>query len=98
MFQVQFTELCTIIPSHFAVMPGLHEGTRALRLVDPIVSQEVGLFWGEGEVVMPMARAFVQIVRDLNKSGELRRRLMGERAPARLEPRRAASPQRKIRA
>jgi DNA-binding transcriptional LysR family regulator len=98
MFQVQFTELCTIIPSHFAVMPGLHEGTRALRLVDPIVSQEVGLFWGEGEVVMPMARAFVQIVRDLNKSGELRRRLMGERAPTRLEPRRAASPPRKIRA
>jgi hypothetical protein len=24
MFQVQFTELCTIIPSHFKHMPGLH--------------------------------------------------------------------------
>ncbi len=30
MFQVQFTELCTIIPSHFAHAPGLHRGTRAL--------------------------------------------------------------------
>jgi hypothetical protein len=98
MFQVQFTELCTIIPSHFAFMPGLHEGTRALPLVDPIVSQEVGLLWGEGEVVMPMARAFVQIVRDLNKSGELRRRLMGDQTPAGLERRRTAVAQRKIRA
>ncbi len=82
MFQVQFTELCTIIPSHFAAMPGLHQGTRALPLVDPVVSQEVGLFWGEGEVVMPMARAFISIVRSLNNSGELRRLMAGDRAAA----------------
>jgi DNA-binding transcriptional LysR family regulator len=80
MFQVQFTELCTIIPSHFAVMPGLHHGTRALALIDPVVSQEVGLFWAEGEVVMPMARALVSIVHNLNKSGELRAQLAGGRA------------------
>ena len=98
MFQVQFTELCTIIPSHFAVMPGLHEGTRALTLVDPIVNREVGLFWGEGEVVMPMARAFVMIVRDLNKSGELRRRLMGDEVAAVPERHGTASPRRKVRA
>ncbi len=78
MFQVQFTELCTIIPSHFVHAPGLHEGTRALRLVDPIVSQEVGLFWAEGEIVFPMAKAFVSIVQQLNKSGELRKRLAGD--------------------
>jgi DNA-binding transcriptional LysR family regulator len=77
MFQVQFTELCTIIPSHFAHAPGLHRGTRALRLVDPIVTQEVGLFWAEGEIVLPMANAFVSIVQKLNKSGELRKRLEG---------------------
>ena len=98
MFQVQFTELCTIIPSHFAVMPGLHEGTRALSLVDPVVSREVGLYWGESEVVMPMARAFVEIGRDLNKSGELRRRLMGNQLTASSEqPGRASAP-RKVRA
>lgn len=75
MFQVQFTELCTIIPSHFTRMPGLQPGTKALDLVDPVVSQEVGLFWAEGETVMPMASALVGIVKSLNKSGELRRRL-----------------------
>jgi len=78
MFQVQFTELCTIIPSHFLHAPGLHRGTRALPLVDPIVSQEVGLFWAEGEIVLPMASAFVSIVQKLNKSGELRKRLEGD--------------------
>ncbi|HET7190567.1 MAG TPA: LysR substrate-binding domain-containing protein [Pseudolabrys sp.] len=75
MFQVQFTELCTIIPSHFVHAPGLHRGTLALPLVEPIVSQEVGLFWTEGEIVLPMANAFISIVRKLNKSGELRKRL-----------------------
>jgi DNA-binding transcriptional LysR family regulator len=80
MFQVQFTDLCTIIPSHFAHGPGLHRGTRALPLVDPVVSQEVGLFWAEGEIVLPMANAFVSIVQKLNKSGELRKRLEGEHA------------------
>ncbi|MBI3436480.1 MAG: hypothetical protein HY056_15620 [Proteobacteria bacterium] len=75
MFQVQFTELCTIIPSHFTRMPGLQPGTRALDLVDPVVSQEVALYWAEGETVMPMASALVAIVKSLNKSGELRRRL-----------------------
>ncbi len=80
MFQVQFTELCTIIPSHFAHAPGLHRGTRALSLVDPVVSQNVGLFWAEGEIVLPMTNAFVSIVQKLNKSGELRGRLAGDHA------------------
>jgi len=81
MFQVQFTELCTIIPSHFKHMPGLHRGTRALDLLDPVVSQEVGLFWAEGETMMPMARALVGVVKALNKSGGLKAHL-GEPAPA----------------
>lgn len=75
MFQVQFTELCTVIPQHFSSMPGLHRGTRALDLVDPVTSQEVGLFWAEGETILPMAGTMVAIVKGLNKSGELRRRL-----------------------
>ena len=37
MFQVQFGGLCTIIPEHFTRMPGLHPGTKALDLVDPVV-------------------------------------------------------------
>jgi DNA-binding transcriptional LysR family regulator len=80
MFQVQFTELCTIIPSHFAHVPGLHRGTRAIPLVNPTVSQEVGLFWTEGEIVLPMAGAFISAVRTMNKSGELRKRIEGDHA------------------
>ena len=80
MFQVQFSELCTIIPQHFTRMPGLHAGTRALELVDPVMSQEVGLFWAEGETMLPMASTMVGIVKSLNKSGELRHQLYGEPA------------------
>ncbi|WP_245479448.1 LysR family transcriptional regulator [Hansschlegelia zhihuaiae] len=75
MFQVQFAGLCTIIPSHFTVMPGLHKGTRALRLVDPIVSQDVCLFWAEGEIMTPMAATLVAAVKKLNKLGGLDARL-----------------------
>lgn len=77
MFQVQFTELCTVIPSHFTRMPGLHPGTKALTLVEPEVSQEVGLFWAEGETVMPMASVMVAIAKEFEKTGDLRR-LLGE--------------------
>jgi DNA-binding transcriptional LysR family regulator len=49
MFHAQFGELMTIIPGHFTRMPGLHPGTKALDLVDPVVSQEVGLVWTAGE-------------------------------------------------
>jgi DNA-binding transcriptional LysR family regulator len=82
MFQAQCTELCTIIPSHFAHMPGLFKGTRALPLVDPVVSQEVGLFWAEGEIVLPMANAFVTILKDFNKSGALQKQMEEDVAPS----------------
>jgi len=78
MFQTQCTELCTVIPSHFAHVPGLFKGTRALPLVEPDVSQEVGLFWAEGEIVLPMASAFVSILKEFNKSGELQRRIVDD--------------------
>ena len=84
MFQTQFTELCTIIPSHFAHLPGLFKNTRALPLVEPIVSQEVGLFWTEGEIVLPMANAFVSILKSFNKSGELQRRIEKDPVPLSL--------------
>jgi hypothetical protein len=52
-----------------------------LPLVEPVVSQEVGLFWTDGEIVLPMANAFVSLMRKLDKSGELRRRLEGDHRP-----------------
>jgi DNA-binding transcriptional LysR family regulator len=75
MFQVQFGELCTIIPAHFRHMPGLHEGTKCIDLVEPSVSQKVGLVWADGEPMMPMAGAMVTTVQKLQKSGEMKRRL-----------------------
>jgi len=58
----------------------LHEGTRLLELVEPVVAHEVGLLWGEGDVMMPMANAFVKVVRGMIKSKELAKRLMPELA------------------
>ena len=87
MFQTQFTELCTIIPEHFTVMPGLYKGTRALSLVEPVLAQKVGLFWAEGETVMPMTAAIVGIVQEFNKTGELRLRL-GDTAAIETKPQR----------
>ncbi|MGA0534112.1 LysR family transcriptional regulator [Hansschlegelia sp. KR7-227] len=94
MFQVQFADLCTIIPSHFTIMPGLHRGTRALRLVEPIVSQDVCLFWAEGEIMTPMAATLVAAVKKMNKLGgldarlsDVARPLAAESAPAEPEQR-----------
>lgn len=82
MFQVQFGALCTIIPEHFTRMPGLHRGTKALPIVDPIVSQDVGLFWAEGELMTPIANILVAAVKDLNKRGGLDLILNGIRPEA----------------
>jgi DNA-binding transcriptional LysR family regulator len=71
MFQVQHAGLCTIIPSHFATLPG----TRALDLVDPVATQEIALFWAEGEAVLPMVKALVSIIKQMTASGELARQL-----------------------
>jgi DNA-binding transcriptional LysR family regulator len=71
MFQVQFANLVTVVPRHFACMPGLHPGTRMIELVEPAVSQQVGLVWAEGEPTMPMAGALVALMTKLQKTGEL---------------------------
>ncbi|ACL62490.1 LysR family transcriptional regulator [Methylobacterium nodulans] len=76
MFQVQFGGLCTIIPEHFTLMPGLHRGTKALQLIDPVVSREVGLLWAEDEVMTPLANLLVSAMKDLNKRGGLETILM----------------------
>jgi DNA-binding transcriptional LysR family regulator len=75
MFQVQFTELCTVIPSHFARLPGLHPGTRALELIEPVLSRQVGLFWAEADTIVPMAGVMVSIIKNLNKTQDLKRLL-----------------------
>jgi DNA-binding transcriptional LysR family regulator len=75
MFQVQFAELCTIVPTHFARRPGPLPGTRALKLIEPVRNREVGLFWVEADTIMPMAGVMVAIIRALEASQELKRLL-----------------------
>jgi len=98
MFQVQYTELCTIIPSHFTKMPGLHAGTRALDLVDPVASQDVAIFWAEGETTMPMAKALIKIIRQMNKSGELAAKLSDDCEQSSAQPvvRGRSEPQKRV--
>lgn len=74
-FHVMFAELVTVIPSHFVRMPGEFPGVRALDLVEPEITQPVGLVWSPTEPIMPMASVMVSIVRDLKKSGRLEERL-----------------------
>ena len=71
MFQTQYTELCTIIPSHFTRMPGLHVGTKAILLKDPIVKKSIGLFWVKTETEMPITRITEEVGRSLVKNQEL---------------------------
>ncbi|MFQ5467833.1 MAG: LysR substrate-binding domain-containing protein [Kiloniellaceae bacterium] len=75
MFHVMSGALMTVIPSHFALVPGTFPGTRALDLVDPVISSQVGLIWAEGTPTMPMAEVMVSVVQELQKSGELQRKL-----------------------
>ncbi|WP_336492025.1 LysR family transcriptional regulator [Methylobacterium nigriterrae] len=70
-FQVQFGGLCTIIPAHFTRVPGLPRGTKALQLINPVVSRQVGLLWAEGGAMTPLASLLVRAVKDLNKRGGL---------------------------
>lgn len=71
MFQTQFTELCTVIPTHYSRMPGLHSGTKALLLKDPIVKKSVGLFWVHTETIMPMTKIAEEVGKALVQSNDL---------------------------
>lgn len=74
-FHVMFAELVTVIPKHFIRMPGEFPGVRALDLVEPEITQQVGLVWSPSEPIMPMASVMVSIVKELKKSGMLESRL-----------------------
>lgn len=76
-FHVMFANLVTIVPSHFARLPGSLPGTKAIELVDPKISREVGLVWSPNEPMMPMAKMMIAIVKELQASGEMERRLGG---------------------
>jgi DNA-binding transcriptional LysR family regulator len=73
MFQTQFTELCTIIPSHYTRMPGLHSGTKALLLKDPVIRKGIGLFWLKTETQIPITKITEEVGRSLAENNELQK-------------------------
>lgn len=74
-FHVMYAGLVTVVPRHFVRMPGPFPGVRAVDLIEPEISQEVGLVWLPSEPIMPMARVMISIGKELMKSGELDQRL-----------------------
>lgn len=74
-FHVMYAGLVTVIPKHFIRMPGQFPGVRAIDLIEPEISQEVGLVWSPSEPIMPMASVMISIVKELKKSGVLEQRL-----------------------
>ena len=70
-YHVMFAGLVTVIPQNFLLMSGKFSGVRAIKLVEPEVSQQVGLVWSSTEPMMPMARAMVSIIKELKASGKL---------------------------
>ena len=84
MFQTQFTELCTVIPSHFTRMPGLHTGTKAILLKDPIIRKGIGLFWVKTETTIPITKITEEVGRALAENGELQNFLYRKSSPKSL--------------
>ena len=74
-FHVMFAGLVTVIPKHFVRMPGQFPGARTVDLIEPEISQEVGLVWSPSEPMMPMANVMISIVKELRELGELKKRL-----------------------
>ena len=70
-YHVMFAGLVTVIPENFLMMSEKFSGVRVIKLVEPEVSQKVGLVWSSTEPMLPMARAMVSIIKELKASGEL---------------------------
>jgi len=79
-FHVMSAGLVTIVPSHFAKVPGSLPGTRAIELLTPKISREVGLIWSPNEPMMPMAKMMVGIAQELQSTAELEQRIGREAA------------------
>jgi len=57
-FHVMSGDLATIVPKRFNELPG----TRAKQLVNPTVTQNLGLVWVSGNPILPMARALIELM------------------------------------
>lgn len=74
-FHVMYAGLVTVVPSHFARLPGGMVGTKAIELTDPEISRDVGLVWSPNEPTLPMARVMAGIAQELAQNGDIEKRL-----------------------
>jgi DNA-binding transcriptional LysR family regulator len=74
-FHVMQGGLATVIPEHFAHVIGAFPGTRVVSLVEPEVVRQVGLIWVEGDPMLPMAHAVLNLLQPAAASGELEKLL-----------------------
>lgn len=72
-FHVAAAKLATIIPSHFMEMLSNCPGTRRVALEDPVVKETVGLVWVEGDPMMPMAKAVIDVLGEAIDNGGIER-------------------------
>ena len=70
-YHVMFAGLVTVVPENFLMMSERFSDVKVIKLVEPEVSQKVGLVWSSTEPMLPMARAMVSIIKELKASGEL---------------------------
>ena len=61
-FHVMKGDLATVIPSHFMEVSGGFPGTRRKLLKEPVVSQNIGLIWVQGDPMLPMAKAVIDVM------------------------------------
>ena len=69
-FHVMQGDMATVIPADFTHANKAFPGTREIPLVEPAVSKKVGLVWEQGNPMLPMTKAFVELLTDsLEKRG-----------------------------
>jgi DNA-binding transcriptional LysR family regulator len=70
-FHTMLNGVVTIVPSHFDGVIGAFPGTRIIRLVEPEVVRQVGLIWVDGDPMLPMAKAMLELLKTMLSEGEL---------------------------
>ena len=54
-------------------MPGLHQGTKAILLKEPIIKKGIGLFWIKTETIIPITKITEEVGRALAENNELQK-------------------------
>lgn len=68
-FHVMQGDLATVIPKDFTHANRAFPGTREIPLREPVVRQKVGLVWEQGNPMLPMTKAVVDVLESALQSG-----------------------------